>query len=281
MQTSSGPSSQFSISEVEKSGDCKIHGPFQGFERVFCGRKYPPLCPECAAIQTEENRLAEQKRTEANRLHRIETLLGKSGVPLRFKTRTFENYRAETPQQQAALNICKTYAERFESRLQHGGGLILCGRPGTGKTHLAAAISNAVCATGRSALFTSVMGLTRAVKSTYRRDSENTEEKIIEGYALPDLLILDEVGVQFGSDTEKMILFEVLNARYEQMKPSIVLSNLSETEIGDYLGARVVDRLKEGGGVSIAFDWNSYRERVGRDTELPTRNVRPVSWPDA
>ena len=48
---------------------------------------------------------------------------------------------------------------------------------------------------------------------------------MVAGFIRPDLLILDEVGVQFGSETEKMILFEIINGRYEQLKPTIVISN--------------------------------------------------------
>ena len=52
---------------------------------------------------------------------------------------------------------------------------------------------------------------------------------MVAGFIRPDLLILDEVGVQFGSETEKMILFEIINGRYEQLKPTIVISNLART----------------------------------------------------
>ena len=74
----------------------------------------------------------------------------------------------------------------------------------------------------------------------------------------PDLLILDEVGVQFGSDFEKQILFDVLNERYEKLKPSILLSNIPGDQLADYLGERVTDRLRENGGKMIGFDWDSY-----------------------
>ena len=75
----------------------------------------------------------------------------------------------------------------------------------------------------------------------------------------PDLLILDEVGVQFGSDAEKLILFEIINTRYQDMKPTILISNLTLVELGKYIGERVVDRMREGGGAILSFDWDSYR----------------------
>jgi len=70
---------------------------------------------------------------------------------------------------------------------------------------------------------------------------------------------MDEVGVQFGSEFERQIMFDVLNERYEKRKPSILLSNIPPSELGTYLGDRVTDRLREDGGKMIAFDWESYR----------------------
>src|SRR5690606_23131134 len=102
----------------------------------------------------------------------------------------------------------------------------------------------------------------RAVKDTYRRDSTQTEAEAIASFVTPDLLILDEVGVQFGSDTEKLILFEIINGRYESMKPTIVISNLAIGELEAYLGERAFDRLREGGGKAVVFDWPSYRRQV-------------------
>lgn len=76
------------------------------------------------------------------------------------------------------------------------------------------------------------------------------------------MLILDEVGVQFGSEAEKLILFDVLNERYERCKATILLSNLTATEVKDYLGERVMDRMREDGGKVVVFDWESYRGRA-------------------
>lgn len=67
----------------------------------------------------------------------------------------------------------------------------------------------------------------RSVKETYAKGSGRTEAQALRDLVDPDLLILDEVGVQFGSDTEKLILFEIINGRYEASRPTIVISNLA------------------------------------------------------
>ena len=102
---------------------------------------------------------------------------------------------------------------------------MFCGGVGAGKTHLAVGIAHRLMEQGRIAVFTSVINAIRRVKDTYRRDSGQSRQ-VVAGFIRPDLLILDEVGVQFGSETEKMILFEIINGRYEQLKPTIVISNL-------------------------------------------------------
>ena len=103
-----------------------------------------------------------------------------------------------------------------------------------------------VIKTGRSAIFVGKPGT----------------GKVIDAFASPDLLILDEVGVQFGSEFEKQLLFDVLNERYEKLKPSILLSNIPSEQLSDYLGERVTDRLRENGGALIGFNWDSYRKNL-------------------
>lgn len=56
-----------------------------------------------------------------------------------------------------------------------------------------------------------------------------------------------------------MLLFDVLNERYERRKPTLMLSNLTAQEVAAYLGERVMDRLREDGGRVIVFDWESHR----------------------
>ena len=73
------------------------------------------------------------------------------------------------------------------------------------------------------------------------------------------MMALDELSGKFGSDAEKILLFDVLNERYEKRKSTIIISNLTVPEVKEYLGERIFDRMREDGGKSIAFDWKSHR----------------------
>ncbi|MBL1506063.1 ATP-binding protein, partial [Klebsiella pneumoniae] len=86
------------------------------------------------------------------------------------------------------------------------------------------------------------------------------EEDVIRFFTKPDLLIIDEVGIQFGSKAEEMIMFEIINTRYERLKPTILISNLPKDELTQFIGERVIDRMNDGGGCTISFTWDSYRE---------------------
>ena len=90
---------------------------------------------------------------------------------------------------------------------------------GTGKNHLALAIArHAITEHQSSAIFTTALKIAREYKSTWSKNSTRTEDEVIRQFTKPDLLIIDEVGVQFGSEAEKMIMFEIINTRYERMK---------------------------------------------------------------
>ena len=45
------------------------------------------------------------------------------------------------------------------------------------------------------------------------------------------------------------------------MKPTILISNLPLEELSAFIGERVIDRMSDGGGCTLAFTWDSYRSR--------------------
>lgn len=204
----------------------------------------------------------------------VQRLMQRAGIPPRFQTRTLDGYQVEQPGQHRALALARRYAKQFAEIRAKGTCLVFSGNRGTGKTHLACGIANAVMGDGYSALFVAAGEVVRKVRATWRKDSPITEADAINQFAEIDLLIIDEVGVQYGTEGEQIVLFEVINRRYERLMPTIILTNLPierpkdgdgrerQMSLADYLGERAVDRLREGGGRLVVFDWPSWRDRV-------------------
>lgn len=244
--------------------NCETHGKMTVTQYFVAGKWLDPYCPKCAdekaaAAEKEQETLSEYQE-QASKQNAIEANIGRAMIPTRFKKHSFESYNLLHERQTTVFNVCKDYAEKFDEAYKLGRCMMLCGKTGTGKTHLACSIANHILQQGNTALFMGVLEAVRSVKQTFNQNSEITEQEAIDWFLNPDLLILDEVGVQFGTDTEKLILFEIINKRYEEMKPSILLSNLTPKELNAFVGDRVMDRMKENSGKIINFDWSSHRE---------------------
>ncbi|GGO89121.1 hypothetical protein GCM10011348_46130 [Marinobacterium nitratireducens] len=243
----------------------------------FCGREIENNCPQCQAEidreRDERDRDAREQEFRRNRIEHerrmLERRLSASEIPAKYQTRTFANYRAKDEGQVRALTACQRFADNFHEFQRTGAGLIMTGRPGTGKTHLACAIANQLIGQGHTAVFITVSKMIRKIRETYRRDSEHTEQQVIDSLRDVDLLIIDEVGIQRGTESEEHLLFEVLNERNSVFAPTVLLSNLTATEIKAFIGERAMDRLREGGGKLVVFDWDSYRGQVVDDDGLP------------
>lgn len=245
-----------SAEKKSKSESCEKHGDF--ISRNVMGSIWTK-CPVCIAESSAEKLRAEAEKAVEESRRAWQRKLGISGIPERFTSRTLETYSAKSEGQQRALTFASDYAEGFAKVLETGRCAIFCGKPGTGKTHLAVGVGLKVMARNGNVLFTTVQRMMRRVKDAWRKDSGESESEVIGLFVLPELLIVDEIGVQFGSDFEKNMMFDILNERYENRLPTLLLSNLTAGEVKNFLGERVFDRLREDGGECVVFDWSSHR----------------------
>lgn len=249
------------VSITEKH--CDQHGAFKHFSRqmvAFPYLKTSTQCPGCLREQIEALHRKQAKAETAKTSEKIIRLTQLSGITKRFAGASFANY-VETNENRKAKRVCQVYAEKWLDRKAKGGGLILCGKPGTGKNHLACAILNQVIEQHQdSVLISTALKVVRQVKDSWGKNAEMSETQAVRSFTEVDLLVIDEIGVQFGSEAEKMILFEIINDRYEAMRPTILISNLPLAELSDYIGERVIDRMREGSGAVVTFDWESYRK---------------------
>lgn len=248
----------------ERPATCAAHGDYvsRGTKLAFARseREIWTGCPDCEADRKAQQ-AAEARAQEVEReAKRHAALIDSSAIPPRFQNRTFDTFVADTEAKQRALAIARKYADELPND-KRGAGLIFAGLPGTGKSHLAAAVM-LQNVDRMSMLYLTCMGLIRAVRDTWRKDSDRSEREIIRlvGQDIR-LLVVDEVGVQYGTDSEQNIIFEVLDKRYSAMLPTVLLTNQDKAGFKTFVGERVFDRLTETSRW-VAFDWESYRAKA-------------------
>lgn len=251
------------LGELQKV--CEAHGSYMSSGVRYLGkREIWTKCPDCVEEKLAADRMAEAQRIAELKQAHIESLINQANIPARFIGRSFDNFRADSDGKERALKIAQDYAEAFDKHLKAGTGLIFSGLPGTGKSHLAAAILQAIMPK-HTGLYITCMSLIRAVRGTWRKDSEESEEQVLQMLSKVPLLVLDEIGVQYGTDGEQTILFDVLDRRYRDMKPTILLTNQAKQGFKDFIGERSFDRLVETSRW-VPFDWDSYRAIARKET---------------
>lgn len=168
---------------------------------------------------------------------RANTLMENSNLGRRFKERTFENF--DKSLQPKAYEVAYKYAMDFENN--NGGGLLFMGNAGTGKTHLAAAITNYIVSElGIAVKFGNFIDILSDIKKSFRTDDDIVRE-------LKDipLLVTDDLGKERSSEWSESILYEVINGRYEDYMPTIITTNLTPKQIEKRFGEAVLSRLSE------------------------------------
>lgn len=249
---------QMKKSAGSKTEHCETHGeykskPWQGFS----GRTLYTGCPGCEAEREER---IQQERLEMEQKRHLYTLTS-AGISKRFINSTFDGYKPVSDKSARVCKVIRSYHDQFRKIKEAGTSLVMCGRPGTGKTHLANAMAISLINQGQKVAYTTSFRMMARIKATYNKyDAKETESGVIEDLTTRDLLIIDEVGVQFGSEAEKVLFYQIINGRYDNVLPTILISNLTKDELTHFVGERCFDRLKEGAGAILTFEWESYRK---------------------
>ena len=236
--------------------NCELHGDYQLTRIEVLGKEMSVgRCKECREI--EEKRDADKEAAKADKLSRL--IRDRAGISNRMLYKTFDDYKAELG---SKPDHAKNTFLRLSSAITGNEptfNIIASGGVGTGKTLLASALVESVIDARKTVKMIKCIDLIRELKETWNKNCEFTERDIIHHYSNLDLLIIDEVGVQFGSDTEKLFIFDIIDGRYQNMKPTVLISNRPIEQIKEEVGDRVIDRLREDGGTLVIFDWESQR----------------------
>ena len=189
------------------------------------------------------------------RLAHLKELFRQSEVPAKFRYKFRTDFEATAPDG-TALHV----ARRVKPVLDYltalvdddrdpQRGYLLHGPPGTGKTLLACiTLNEAILHRGRSGRFLSLSRkFFQQLKDTYSPDSEHYGRtfQILEALCNVPYLVLDDFGVQRGTEWETEMLYDLVDARYGEERFTVVTTNQSRPEMEELAGGRVLSRLVE------------------------------------
>jgi DNA replication protein DnaC len=157
-----------------------------------------------------------------------------------------------------------------------GRSLILYGKTGRGKTHLAVAIGYRAIQNGFETLCTTAAEL---VEDLSNASQQGRLQESLLTYTRPHVLVVDEVGyLTYGQDAAN-VLFHVVNDRHLRKRPMLFTTNKPLSEWGkvlhdEDLAAAILDRVLERGRF-IHLDGPSGRTRhLNLEEALPASSER-------
>jgi len=177
-----------------------------------------------------------------------------SEIPERYKWKFIDSFQKSTPDglpvpyAEEVLRMVFTITDS-EVVSEPTKGFLMHGNPGTGKTLLGAIMLNElILRWGRSGKF---LNLSRKyfqkIRDTYSEESANYGRSwdIIDELCNIPFLVLDDFGIQRGTDWEMEMLYELVDARYSEKRFTVITTNQDLDEIKNLSGGRIYSRLVE------------------------------------
>ena len=165
---------------------------------------------------------------------------------------TFDKDNGKNP----VMKVARDYVDKWSDALSGNTGLVLWGDVGTGKTFFAACIANALVEQNVSVKMTNF--------STILNDlfAESDKNKYLDRLNKHSLLIIDDLGIERGTEYALEQVYNVIDTRYKSGKPLIITTNLTLDELKaptDIPHKRIYDRVL-GMCVPVMFNGVNFRK---------------------
>ena len=212
-------------------------------------------CPKC--IEEMENKIT--KKADVEEKEKTLERYKRSNIEPLYLDSTLEGFMAETQEQEKAKIAVRNLIEK------ENGKIIMLGKNGTGKTHLAVC---AVKALGGK-IYTMYEISTR-IRATYSSKAKEDELEVADELARIKMLVIDEIGRTKGSEAEENWLSYIIDKRNSRSLPLILISNKHSRKsckengckdcIENYLSEDIMSRLCIDGKI-LNFTGEDYRKK--------------------
>lgn len=210
------------------------------FKRKINHGPFDLQVPQCTCQELNAKRKAEEYQRTAWR-----SKLKSAGIPKKLLSVNFERY----PGDEKFSDAVKAYTEEPVPGL-----LVLVGEIGTGKSGLAVSAAKAISWNDEKITLKYFYAYDLLISGVAFDERKETLRDVLE----PDVVIIDELGIQLDTPAAKAFLERVLIGRHEEEKSTILISNLDPEKFWALLGERVEDRIKRT-GKKVVFDGENIR----------------------
>lgn len=226
--------------------DCPEHGQQEALVRKDGGEWVCPKCHEAAVAKAEREKWLVERNA---------TLMKIATIPAR---NIGQRFNATTPEQRLMRTMVRNFRD-FVLAEPRWAALILVGITGTGKTLVASEFAESwVSKLSKSARYITANGMVKEIQASYGQEGKSEEGEILR-FVQYDLLILDEIDAKSDKENANLLLTEVINRRYNENKPVIVITNQAFENLAPHVGDRVYSRLHENAFIA-AFTWPDFRK---------------------
>ena len=206
-----------------------------------------------------------EQSKEIHQLGRIDTEL--------TERMTFKNFDVKSDDRQR-MSLAAAYEFAVNYAADPHGWLTLFGSTGTGKTHLAVAISVERLNAGESVFFAFVPELLDYLRYTFKPDSRVSYDNLFDEVKRANLLVLDDLGTEHSSPWAEEKLYQIIVHRHNNRLPTVITSSLDFTEQMGPISSRIRDPYV---GELIRLDAQDYRIKKSSDTLGKSTRMRRKS----